>query len=75
MNCATAATASARSNTKSVGALTEIDGGYVLNTQGPDQMGQLFTHLGGEGDLAGIVNCWPLDIAPRPKAVVWVQTL
>ena len=47
---------------KSVGALTEIDGGYVLNTQGPDQMGQLFTHLAGEGDLAGIVNCWPLDI-------------
>ena len=25
-------------------------------------MGQLFTHLAGEGDLAGIVNCWPLDI-------------
>ena len=29
------------------------------------QMGRLFTHLGSEGDLAGIVNCWPLDIVRR----------
>ncbi len=27
-----------------------------------EQMEQLFAHLG-DGDLAGIVNCWPLDIS------------
>ena len=48
---------------QSVGGLTEIDGGFVMNTRCPEQMGQLFTHLGSEGDLAGIVNCWPLDIS------------
>ena len=31
---------------RSVGALTEIDGGYVMNTRCPEQMGELFTHLG-----------------------------
>ena len=36
-----------------------------MNTRCPEQMGQLFTHLGSEGDLAGIVNCWPLDISDR----------
>ena len=46
-----------------VGGLTEIDGGYVMNSGCPEQMGQLFTHLGSEGDLEGIVNCWPLDIS------------
>lgn len=46
-----------------VGALTEIDGGYLINPQAPDQMDQLFAaHLGREGDLTGIVNCWPLDM-------------
>ena len=60
---------------RSVGALTEIDGGYVLNTQGPDQMGQLFTHLADEGDFAGIVNCWPLDICSlNPKSGLWMRT-
>ena len=48
---------------RSVDELTEIDGGYVMNTGCPEQMGELLTHLGGEGDLAGIVDCWPLDIA------------
>ena len=48
---------------RSVGELTELDGGYVMNTRCPEQMGQLFTLLGSEGDLDGIVNCWPLDIS------------
>ncbi len=28
---------------QSVGGLTEIDGGYVMNTRCPEQMGELFT--------------------------------
>ena len=33
-----------------------------MNTRCPEQMGELFTRLGDDGDLDGIVNCWPLDI-------------
>ena len=29
----------------------------------PEQLKELFAHIGGEGNLAGIVNCWPLDIS------------
>jgi acyl transferase domain-containing protein/acyl carrier protein len=29
----------------------------------PDQMGRLLTHVSSEGELAGIVNCWPLDMS------------
>ena len=31
---------------QSVGGLAEIDGGYVMNTRCPEQMGELFTRLG-----------------------------
>jgi acyl transferase domain-containing protein/acyl carrier protein len=50
-----------------VDALTEIDGGYALNPEQPHQLRQLLdTHLGKEGALAGIINCWPLDIGDQP---------
>ncbi|MET0456282.1 MAG: type I polyketide synthase [Mycobacterium sp.] len=29
----------------------------------PDQIDRLLSHVSGEGDLAGIVNCWPLDMS------------
>ena len=46
-----------------VAALTKIDGGYALNPRRPEQLNRLIrTHLENEGDLAGIINCWPLDI-------------
>jgi acyl transferase domain-containing protein/acyl carrier protein len=46
-----------------VTALTKIDGGYALNPRHPEQLHQLVeTHVEKEGDLAGILNCWPLDI-------------
>ncbi|MGO9549717.1 type I polyketide synthase [Mycobacterium sp.] len=46
-----------------VDALTEIDGGYALNPRQPQQLHQLLeTHLEKEGNLAGIINCWPLDV-------------
>ena len=46
-----------------VDALAEVDGGYVLNPRQPEQLHQLLeTHLEKEGSLAGIINCWPLDI-------------
>ena len=34
-----------------------------MNTRRPEQISELFAHLGDGGDLAGIVNCWPLDIS------------
>jgi acyl transferase domain-containing protein/acyl carrier protein len=46
-----------------VDALTETDGGYALNPVQPQQLHQLLeTHLENEGDLGGIIDCWPLDI-------------
>jgi acyl transferase domain-containing protein/acyl carrier protein len=46
-----------------VTTLTEVDGGYALNAEQPGQLHQLIeTHVENEGDLAGIINCWPLDI-------------
>jgi acyl transferase domain-containing protein/NAD(P)-dependent dehydrogenase (short-subunit alcohol dehydrogenase family)/acyl carrier protein len=48
---------------RSVGEFAATDGGYVLNIQCPEQVDRLFTHLSGEDNLEGIVNCWPLDIS------------
>ena len=46
-----------------VTALTEVDGGYAMNAEQPRHLHQLIeTHVDNEGDLAGVVNCWPLDI-------------
>ncbi len=48
---------------QSVDALTKVDGGYVLNPQRPEQLQELIrTHLDSDGDLAGVIDCWPLDI-------------
>lgn len=50
-----------------VTALTKVDGGYALNPRQPEQFEQLIeTHLASDAHLAGIVNCWPLDIRPAP---------
>ena len=50
-----------------VSALTKVDGGYFLNPRQPEQLHQLIaTHLENEGDLAGIINCWPLDMSAEP---------
>ncbi len=48
-----------------VSGLTEVDGGFAMDARSPEQIGQLFTHLG--DGLDGIVNCWPLDI-PNPES-------
>jgi acyl transferase domain-containing protein len=54
---------------QSVSTLTEVDGGYAVNAEKPGQLHQLIeTHVENEGDLAGIVNCWPLDICDDPGA-------
>ncbi|MDG4664429.1 type I polyketide synthase [Mycobacterium sp. 236(2023)] len=46
-----------------VDVLTVVDDGWLMNPQRPEQMTQLITeHLDNEQDLAGIINCWPLDI-------------
>jgi acyl transferase domain-containing protein/acyl carrier protein len=50
-----------------VTALTEIDDGYALNPGQPRQLHQLLdAHLDKEDSLAGIINCWPLDICAEP---------
>lgn len=47
-----------------VAALTEDDEGYAADPHRPEQLRQLLTtHLEREGDLAGVIDCWPLDIA------------
>lgn len=50
-----------------VDVLTEVEGGYALNPCRPGQLHQLFeTHLDREGDLAGIIDCWALDMGAHP---------
>ncbi|OBH90671.1 polyketide synthase [Mycobacterium sp. E2989] len=50
-----------------VEALTEFDGGYAVNPSQPRQLHQLLeTHLAKEGNLAGIIDCWPLDMPAHP---------
>lgn len=46
-----------------VETLTSGDGGYVVNPEDPEQLGRLLeTHLGADGGLSGVVDCWPLDM-------------
>lgn len=52
-----------------VESLTELDDGYALNPRQPEQLHQLLeTHLAREGQLAGIINCWPMNLRPHPDA-------
>ncbi len=52
------------------GPLTEVEGGYVVDPTDSGQIDQLITaHLGRDADLAGIVDCWPIDMAPGLGAV------
>jgi len=47
--------------------LTKIDGGYAMNPRCPEQFGQLLDiHLDKEPDLAGIINCWLVDVGSDP---------
>ncbi|OPX12564.1 type I polyketide synthase [Mycobacterium sp. AT1] len=51
----------------SVAALTEVDGGYVVNPERAEQLSQLVTtHLDRDADLAGVVDCWPVDVVADP---------
>ncbi|AFM19068.1 polyketide synthase family protein [Mycolicibacterium chubuense NBB4] len=47
-----------------VDALTENGDGFVTNPSLPEQVQELLeTHVEREGELAGVVDCWPLDMA------------
>ncbi|BBY90402.1 mycocerosic acid synthase [Mycobacterium gallinarum] len=49
---------------QSVETLTDTEGGYVVNRCRPDHMSELVTtHLRRETDLAGVIDCWPLDMS------------
>ncbi|MGE5695053.1 MAG: type I polyketide synthase, partial [Candidatus Sericytochromatia bacterium] len=49
---------------RSVEAPTSTDAGYVINPRRPEHVAELLErHLDSHGDLDGIVDCWPLDIA------------
>ncbi len=51
---------------RSVDEFTEVDGGYLIDPSCPDQMEQLVTTvLDRDGELSGIVDCWPLDLRVR----------
>ncbi|BBX19477.1 polyketide synthase [Mycolicibacterium duvalii] len=46
-----------------VAALIADEGGYRIDPRSPGQVGELLAaHLHRDGELAGIVNCWPLDL-------------
>lgn len=48
---------------RAVGELTESHDGYAVDPARPEQFRALLdAHLAKEGDLAGIVDCWALDI-------------
>lgn len=49
---------------QSVSVLTATDGGYAIDPGRPEQLDQVLEkYLDAEGDLTGIINCWPLDIS------------
>ncbi|ORB61046.1 type I polyketide synthase [Mycolicibacterium tusciae] len=49
---------------QSVETLTETEGGYLANPRRPDHMTELITaHLRRDKDLAGVIDCWPLDMS------------
>jgi len=51
----------------SVAALTETDDGYVVNPTRAEQLSELVaTHLDRDADLAGVVDCWPVDVVADP---------
>jgi acyl carrier protein/NADP-dependent 3-hydroxy acid dehydrogenase YdfG len=53
-----------------VTALTETDDEYALDPRQPAQLHQLLdAHAAREGDLAGIIDCWPLDTRLHPDMV------
>jgi acyl transferase domain-containing protein/acyl carrier protein len=62
---------------RDVDTLSEADGGYALNPRHAEQLGRLIdAHLASEGDLAGIVDCWPIDLAATdPDHQVGVLTV
>ncbi|MBX9640651.1 MAG: SDR family NAD(P)-dependent oxidoreductase, partial [Mycobacteriaceae bacterium] len=48
---------------RDVSALTRTDGGYAVDPRRPGQLRELLkAHLDSEGDLAGVVDYWPLDL-------------
>lgn len=50
-----------------VAELTEVDGGYVVNPQRAEQVSQLVAaHLDRDAELAGVVDCWPVDVVADP---------
>lgn len=52
-----------------VDGLTESSSGYELDPQRPEQFRALLkAHLEREGELAGIIDCWPLDIRDRAES-------
>lgn len=52
-----------------VAELSEFEGGFVTNPRHPDQLRELVKlHIEREGELAGIVNCWPLDMSAQPES-------
>lgn len=51
-----------------VDALTAIDYGYALDERCAEQLTELFDrHLAEDGELAGVINCWAMDLDQDPQ--------
>jgi len=46
--------------------LDSVDGGYAVNPRRPQQLRRLLETYRGEDNLAGIINCWPMDMYAHP---------
>ncbi|WNG88073.1 type I polyketide synthase [Mycobacterium sp. ITM-2016-00317] len=62
---------------RDVDTLSEVAGGYALNPSRAEQLGRLIDeHVARQGDLAGVVDCWPMDLAAAdPDHQVGVLTI
>ena len=58
-----------------VAAVAETDGGYVVNPERAEQLSQLLsTHLDRDASLAGVVDCWPVDVVADPADAAIADT-
>ncbi|MGE2722438.1 type I polyketide synthase [Mycolicibacterium celeriflavum] len=52
-----------------VDTVTDTEGGYAIDERSPEQLNQVFDrHLAEDGELAGVIDCWAMDLEQDPPA-------